>query len=142
MGFMAKNQTLSFTPEPIFLPDLRKVTKSAPHVAAWCQVRCLKFITTKRPRKTLSRTSLSCWIVAVVKRAYQKFGRTLPFARAHDTRAISSSWALYKDVPVEEIVAIVGWQTPRSFQTTYPRDVLIGGGGEFPSTFADMLTSV
>jgi hypothetical protein len=100
-GFLAKNQTIGFTPEPIFLPDLSKVTGD-PEDAPWCPVRCLKyyldrtkqlrggidqlFITIKVPHKALSRTSLSRWIVAVVKSAYQKFGHTAPLAKAHDTR--------------------------------------------------------
>ena len=42
VGYLAKNQSQSFTPIPIILPDLRKATGS-PDEGPWCPVRALKF---------------------------------------------------------------------------------------------------
>lgn len=140
-GFLAKNQTLRFNPKPIFLPDLRRATGD-PEDRHWCPVRCLKFylaktrpirgetdqlfITSTLPHGPVSRKTLSRWIVEVVLGAYSKFDRTLPHAMAHDIRGQSASWALYKGVPIAEIIANIGWQTETTFQSTYLKDVLSG----------------
>ena len=114
-GFLAKNQALSFTPEPIFIPDLRRATGNSED-GPWCPVKCLKFylartknlrggvdqlfITTTKPHKPASKVTLSRWIVALVRRAYFELDRPAPQTRAHDTRAQSSSWALYSGRPL------------------------------------------
>jgi integrase len=139
-GFLAKNQALDFTPEPIFLPDLRKTTGD-PEDAPWCPVRCLKFylartkplrgsvdalfITHKRPYGPVSSRTLGRWIMVVVKSAYEKLNRQPPRMRAHDTRSQASSWALYAGVPLKDIIASAGWKSATTFQQVYLKDVLI-----------------
>ena len=41
-GYLAKNQTMDFKPQPIVLPDLRRASQS-PDDGPWCPVRALKF---------------------------------------------------------------------------------------------------
>ena len=41
-GFLARNQTMDFSPKHIVLPDLSKASKS-PDCRLWCPVRVLKF---------------------------------------------------------------------------------------------------
>ena len=140
-GFLAKNQTFSFTPEPIFLPALCRATGN-PEDAPWCPVQCLRaylkrtkarrgkidqlFVTSCGQAKALSKTALSRWLVALVKRAYRELRLPAPQSlRAHDTRGQSASWALYAGVPVSEIIANAGWSTATTFQHVYLKDVLI-----------------
>lgn len=130
-GFLVKNQTIHFTPDPIFLPDLRKATLD-PRDVAWCPVQCLKFylartkplrkgidqlfITSKLPHRPLSRTSLSRWIVTVVNCAYLKYGRPMPlgpFILGTGRGDIASA----------------GWQTQTTFQRVYLKDVFIRNRG-------------
>ena len=139
-GYLAKNQSLVYTPEPVFLPDLRRATGNRED-APWCPVRCLKFyldrtkdrrgsidqlfITTMGQPNPISKTALSRWIIALVRRAYEKLGKPTPRVRAHDTRGQSASWALYSGIPLAEIIANAGWRTATTFQQTYLQDVLV-----------------
>jgi len=140
-GFLAKNQTISFTPQPVLLPDLRKFTGD-PEDQVWCPVKCLKFylartkglragedqlfISSTPPHQPISRQTLSRWIVQIIKRAYSSLGRALPGVKAHDTRAMAASWALYSGVSLDNIIENVGWQSASTFQQAYLRDVPIG----------------
>ena len=140
-GFLAKNQTLSFTPTPVFLPDLRRFTGDFAD-EAWCPVRCSKFylartkplrgdvdqlfVSTSKPHNAVSRPTLSRWLVSIIRSAYFSLGRTLPGVRAHDTRALAASWALYAGVPLKDILANVGWQCNTTFQSAYLKDVPFG----------------
>ena len=155
-GFLSKTQALSFTPEPIFLPDLRRATGDRED-RAWCPVRCLKaylnrtrelrgsidqlFVTTMEPRRPLSKTALSRWIVALVRRAYEKLDQPAPSIRAHDTRSQSASWAYYSGVPLPEIMASAGWRTQTTFQQVYLRDVLVTADHRSPRTAVAALSA-
>ena len=51
---------------------------------------------------------------------------------AHDTRSISTSWALFQGVPIEEIHKAAYWRSPNSFisfilGTSLPRFLLSPG---------------
>ena len=46
--------------------------------------------------------------------------------RAHVTRAISSSWALFSDASLKEIQQAVCWSNANSFISCYLKDVLVG----------------
>ena len=85
-GFLAKNQTMDFSPKHIVLPDLRKASKS-PDCGPWCPVRALKFylhrtkpgtkpyrgemdslfLTTSKPVRVASKQTLSRWIISVIR---------------------------------------------------------------------------
>ena len=137
-GFLAKNQSLAFTPEPIFLPSLSKYS-GVKRDCLVCPVRMLKFylartralrgevdqlfIGTKKPHLRVTKQTLSRWIVGVVKGAYKKFNIDLPSVHAHDTRALTASWALYSGVSIDNIIGSVGWRRCSTFQNTYLRDV-------------------
>ncbi|KAJ7312143.1 hypothetical protein JRQ81_006487 [Phrynocephalus forsythii] len=64
----------------------------------------------------VSPQHFSHWIVTTVKLAYKLAKRPLPTAiRAHSTRAIASSAAFLRGIPVEEICNAAMWSTPTTF---------------------------
>ena len=46
--------------------------------------------------------------------------------RAHDTRSISSSWALFSGASLKDIQQAAYWSSPNSFISCYLKDVLVG----------------
>ena len=81
------------------------------------------FIITREPFSPASRDVISKWIVAAIQAAGPSVLSPGVTPRAHDTRSISASWALFSGVSVEEIQQAAYWQTPNSFISFYLRDV-------------------
>lgn len=141
-GYLAKNQTQSFTPKHIILPDLRKAAGS-PDDGPWCPVRALKFylrrtatyrgevdqlfITAQKPFKAASSQTISRWIVSVIRDSLDnELGQlTGSHVKAHDLRSQAASWALYKGASIKEIMEAQGWSTSTTFQSVYLRDTLV-----------------
>ena len=68
----------------------------------------------------LSKQRLSHWITEVIREAYTRAGRELPpGVKAHSTRAVSTSWAALRGVPLEKICAAANWSTPGTFTRFY-----------------------
>ena len=44
--------------------------------------------------------------------------------RAHDVRAVASSWALFEGVPLDDILSSAVWRSPNSFIACYLTDVV------------------
>lgn len=44
--------------------------------------------------------------------------------RAHDTRGIASSWALFQGVPLDDILKAAYWHNPNTFTSCYLSDVI------------------
>jgi len=118
-AILAKNQTLDFLLEPIFIPKIA----TASSIAAddlWCPVRVLRiylkrtqplrgettslFVSINSPHNSVSRETISRWIVLVITSCEQAVleGER---ASAHQVRAISSLIALFAGVPIAEILA-------------------------------------
>nr|XP_043888269.1 uncharacterized protein LOC122773567 [Solea senegalensis] len=74
--------------------------------------------------KPLSRQRLSHWIVEAISVAYSCKGLLPPQGlRAHSTRSIAASWALFRGVSVQDICAAASWATPHTFVKFYRLDV-------------------
>ena len=74
--------------------------------------------------KPLSRQRLSHWIVEAISLAYRGKGLQPPQGlRAHSTRGMATSWALFRGVSVQEICAAASWATPHTFVRFYRLDV-------------------
>ena len=106
-----------------------------------CPCRCLKnylertksfrgniealFITYKEGQiKPASKDTIARWIVSTIKRAYET--KDLPFpedSRAHDTRKLSVSWALFNGATLEEILKAAHWTSENTFTSFYLKDV-------------------
>ena len=136
-SFLAKNQTADFLPAPIFLAKIDSFS-SISEDKVWCPVRALRhylrrtaplrgsctalFIVSRRPFGRASRDTISRWIVNAI--GLSSSGSTGPRPRAHQVRAMSTSMALYKGVPLEEILQAAAWKSSNTFISSYLRDVL------------------
>ncbi|XP_066533946.1 uncharacterized protein [Hoplias malabaricus] len=75
--------------------------------------------------RALSKQRLSHWVLEAISIAYSSKGMDLPEGvRAHSTRGIATSWALFKGVPVGDICAAASWASPHTFVRFYRLDVL------------------
>jgi len=142
-GYLAKNQSLSFTPKHIILPDLRKASGSADE-GPWCPLRALRyyldrtqpyrlkedhlFLTVQKPFRAASKQTISRWIVSVIKESISSEELQLSgtHIRAHDLRSQASAWALYRGASLQDIIEAMAWSSSSTFQTTYLKDVLAG----------------
>lgn len=74
--------------------------------------------------KPLTKQRLSHWIVEAISLAYDSKGLQPPSGlRAHSTRGIATSWALFRGVSMEDICAAASWTTPHTFSRFYRLDV-------------------
>ena len=136
-SYIAKMQTAASGPVEMFIQPL-SVHSSITEDKLWCPVRALKFywhrtkakrsgdqlfIITKEPYSPASRDTISKWIVAAIRAAGSEALTPVVSPHAHDTRSISTSWALFSGVSVEEIHKAAYWRSPNSFISFYLRDV-------------------
>ncbi|CAG2200162.1 unnamed protein product [Mytilus edulis] len=74
--------------------------------------------------KEASKDSIARWIVNTVRYAYENADKdTLKTVRAHDTRRLSTSWALFCGVSAEEILKAAHWTSETTFTSFYLKDV-------------------
>ena len=131
-SFLAKNQTESSGQIEIFQPVISSHSAISED-KVWCPVRALKwylertrdlrssnrlFVTTIAPHRAASKDSISRWIVSAIKSAGVDALVSGPI-RAHDTRSVSTSWALFNGVSVEKILKAAFWSNPNSFISCY-----------------------
>ena len=137
--FIAKNQSQFSPMVEIFLPSLSSFS-SVSEDKVWCPVRALRwyldkmkhkrtssslFVTTIEPFRSASKTTIARWIVEYIKSAGSD-ALLSDRVRAHDTRSVSSSWALFIGASLQEIQAAAFWSNPNSFISCYLKDVLRG----------------
>ncbi len=53
--------------------------------------------------------------------------------RAHSTRGVASSQALFRGVPLEDICVVAGWSSPHTFVKFYNLDVDTASGSQILS---------
>ena len=136
-SYIAKNQTASSALVEIFLQPI-SAHSSITEDKVWCPVRALKyywhrtqskrsgdqlFVITKEPFSPASRDTISKWIVAAIQAAGSEALAPGMVPHAHDTRSVSTSWALFSGVSVEEIHRAAYWRSPNSFISFYLRDI-------------------
>lgn len=74
--------------------------------------------------KPVSSQRLSHWIVEAISLAYTCKGVVPPQGlRAHSTRGVATSWALFRGVSVGDICAAASWASPHTFVRFYRLDV-------------------
>ncbi|XP_066524949.1 uncharacterized protein [Hoplias malabaricus] len=74
--------------------------------------------------KPLSRQRLSHWIVEAIAVVYRCKGSQPPEGlRAHSTRGMATSWALFKGVSVLDLCTAVSWASGNTFARFYRLDV-------------------
>ena len=139
MGFLAKSQLPSKSPLTIFIPNLAKTLTRENDNWLLCPVRALKCYLnkTKAIRKNrirlfiptrgdITKGSIARWIAFTIKTAYRKLTtRDLSFLKikAHELRALSTSWAYFNSIPIEEVIQAAVWSSQTTFARFYLRDV-------------------
>ena len=136
-NFIAKNQSPSSQPVEIFLPSMSSFS-SVEADKVWCPVRALKwyldrtkskrsstslFVSSIAPFKAISKASISRWLVECISMAGPDALVSGRF-RAHDTRSVSSSWALFNGASLKDIQQAAYWSSPNTFISCYLKDVL------------------
>ena len=136
MGFLTKNQSVTFLPPDIFVPDI-KSHSSVRKDKLWCPVRALKwyvsrtellrnyphvFVTSTPPHGPRSRDTITRWLVAAIRSDANV--PTSERVTAHEIWAASTSWAFFKGVSLSDITQAACWKTPNTFTDCYLRDVL------------------
>ena len=137
--FIAKNQSMSSGSVKIFLPSISTMS-SVEEDKVWCPVRALKwyidrtksgrtssslFVASIAPHKGVATATIAKWLVECIKMAGAD-AILVDRVRAHDTRAISSSWALFNGASMKEIQQAAFWSNANSFISCYLKDVLVG----------------
>lgn len=73
--------------------------------------------------KALSDQRLSNWLTEGIRQAYLLAGKEPPsIIRAHSTRGVSTSTALFTGVPIESILTAASWASPNAFVRYYLHD--------------------
>ena len=74
----------------------------------------------------ISKASVSRWISYTIEFAYRKLtSRDISFLKikAYEVRALSSSWAFFEPVPLDEILKAAVWNHSSTFAKFYLRDM-------------------
>ena len=140
-GFLAKNDSMSYLSKAIRIPKLSNFSEDADERLV-CPCRALRyylkatenlrgntkqlFITFKtNNHKPATRDTLARWIVQTVKMTYESSDENdAIMVKAHDTRSLSSSWALFQGTPLNEIMEAASWAVNTTFTSFYLRDIL------------------
>ena len=124
----------AFHPPPFLSPEDQRLNCLCPVRALHAYVDRTKacrqssqlFVSWAPPRmgRPITKERLSHWVVDAIAMAYRCKGRDPPNGlRAHSTRGIAASWALFKGLSVQEICAAASWSTPGTFIRFYRLDV-------------------
>ncbi|XP_048011810.1 uncharacterized protein LOC125245326 [Megalobrama amblycephala] len=84
------------------------------------------FISWASPHKgsPISKQRLSHWLVNAIALAYESKGVQPPGnIRAHSTRGLAASWALFRGVSLQDICSAASWASPHTFVRYYRLDV-------------------
>ena len=110
-----------------------------------CPIRALKFylkMTSFYPQNRtrlflpvkgsydISKTSVSRWVAYTIKLAYRKLNqRDISFLKikAHEVRVLSSSWAFFDKIPLNDILKTAVWNQSSTFAKFYLRDIGVVG---------------
>ena len=133
-SFLAKNQSESFSPTPMFLPTMSSAS-SIREDRFVCPVRALKwyvektkalrttnalFLIPRSPYSAASKDTISRWLVELIS----PFAAPDSHPRAHDVRASASSAAWFRGVPLTDILRAASWKTPSTFVSRYLTNVV------------------
>ena len=78
------------------------------------------FISINKPHKAVSKQTVSSWIVGVIKLAYEDSEMNV---KAHSTRAIGPSWALFNGASITSILEAADWSSDTTFKKFYYREL-------------------
>ncbi len=74
--------------------------------------------------RPVSKSRLSHWVVEAIQQAYKEAGKPAPAGvRAHSTRGLATSWALWRGATLSEVCTAASWSTPSTFIRFYCMNV-------------------
>ncbi len=90
-----------------------------------------------------SKQRISHWVRDAISLAYEVRNIPSPLSlRAHSTRGVASSQALFRGVPLEDICVAAGWSSPHTFVRFYNLDVDTAPGSQVLSVWTDRMLLV
>ncbi len=90
-----------------------------------------------------SKQRISHWVRDAISLAYEARNLPSPLSlRAHSTRGVASSQALFRGVPLEDICVAAGWSSPHTFVKFYNLDVDTAPGSQILSVWTDRMLLV
>ncbi len=90
-----------------------------------------------------SKQRISHWVRDAISLAYEARNLPSPLSlRAHSTRGVASSQALFRGVPLEDICVAAGWSSPHTFVRFYNLDVDTAPGSQVLSVWTDRMLLV
>ncbi len=90
-----------------------------------------------------SKQRISHWVRDAISLAYEARELPSPLSlRAHSTRGVASSQALFRGVPLEDICDAAGWSSPHTFVRFYNLDVDTAPGSQVLSVWTDRMLLV
>ncbi|KAJ8310227.1 hypothetical protein KUTeg_012092, partial [Tegillarca granosa] len=140
LKFLAKSQRLGKVWNPLFIPKFDRYATDERDLLL-CPCRSLKeyvkrtksirgqienlFLTYQKGFcKAAAKTTLSRWIVSLIRYVYDKLpDLNLGEVRAHDTSRLATSWALFNGASVQSILQAAHWLTETTFTSFYLKDV-------------------
>ena len=78
------------------------------------------FLSFQKPHKVVSRQTIASWIVNIIRLAY---GDSDLKVKAHSTRAIGPSWALFKGASLASVLEAADWSKDSTFTRFYYRQM-------------------
>ncbi len=90
-----------------------------------------------------SKQRISHWVRDGISLAYEARDPPSPLSlRAHSTRDVASSQALFRGVPLEDICVAAGWSSPHTFVRFYNLDIDTVPGSQILSVWTDRMLLV
>ena len=114
----------------IFIPCFKKNIKLDPKRAMQAYIKRTSqfrngenklFLSFNKPHKAVSSQTISSWIVSVIRQAYGN--QTDLKVKAHSTRAIGPSWALFKGASLNSVLEAADWSSDMTFKKFYYRQM-------------------
>ena len=131
-SFLSKTQKPGKAPAKIVIKSLaHHVGKDLPDYTL-CPVRARLFLPFKDTTDDISTTHISRWIVDFVKKAHRDTNEdatALANVKAHEVRAIATSWATYNNAPFEDIMQAADWLGKSTFASFYSRAMVTHAEG-------------
>ena len=107
----------------IHIPNICVVTTLKAYIARTSALRGdapQLFFSYFKPFKPVSRDTISRWVKTVL----QKSGIDVNFFKAHSTRAVATSKAFLKSIPLEHILSVAWWGSSATFAKFYKKPVI------------------
>ena len=141
-SFIAKNQVASDPPRKYRIQELRGYIQDEAGDRLLCPVRALRIYKERtshkksenmrlfvgvRNNKGMAVQSISYWIRRTIKTAYERAKpdmlNSIHRASAHEVRAVSTSLAASKHIPIKDIMRNAYWKSESTFTSFYLKDL-------------------